>query len=111
MQVEYSESKYFMTTKDQDAVLGQVMRERQLLEVRRAALEAEATRLSDTLLRRGKALRHPGKVALETEGLSEDFDSAVNPADRITQSDLEVGSSVLTLAREFRGTIAKLKEA
>lgn len=98
-----------MTTEEQDAVLGRLMRERQALQARRAALGAEAERIREIVTGLGKAMHNPASVALDSEELPEEFDSQVNPAYRISASDMTEIGKILPLTREYRETIGKLR--
>jgi hypothetical protein len=98
-----------MTTEEQDAVLGRLMRERQALQARRAALGAEGERICEIVVGLGKAMRNLSRVALNTEVLAEEFDSPTNPAYRISSLELDEICKILPLAREYRETIGKLR--
>jgi hypothetical protein len=109
LQNEYSEAKYFMTTQDQDAVIGRLMREQRELEARRSALGAEARRIQDNLISLGKALRDPSRVALDTEEVSPEFESLAMPFHRISLDELEEVKRILPLCRDYRETVAQLR--
>lgn len=98
-----------MTTQEQDAVLGRLMREQRELEARRSALGAEATRIGDNLIALGKALRHPTAVALDAEEVSPEFESLVRPFYRVSANELAEVQKVLSLCRDYRETVTRLR--
>lgn len=98
-----------MTTQDQDAVIGRLMREQRELEARRSALGAEARRIQDNLISLGKALRDPSRVALDTEEVSPEFESLAMPFHRISLDELEEVKRILPLCRDYRETVAQLR--
>ena len=108
-QSEYSETRYFMTQQDQDAVIGRLMREQRSLEARQSALNAEARRISDNLIALGKALLNPSRVALETEEVSPEFETMTQPFYRVSVEELEEIEKILPLCRDFRNTITQYR--
>ena len=108
-QNEYSETRYFMTQQDQDAVVGRLIREQRELEARRSALGAEADRIRQNLKFLMDALRNPSHVALETEEVSPEFESLTQSFYRIPVNELEEVKRIPLLCRDYREAITKIR--
>ena len=108
-QSEYSETRYFMTQQDQDAVIGRLMREQRELEARRSALGAEADRIRENLKSLVTALRDPSHLALDTEEVSPEFESLTQTFYRVSVNELEEVKRIPLLCRDYRETITKIR--
>src|ERR1035437_224998 len=108
-QNEYSETRYFMTQQDQDAVIGRLMREKRDLEARLSVLRAEADRIRENLKSLAPALRDPCHVALDTEEVAPEFESQTQTFHRVSANELEEVKRVLPLCRDYRETVAQLR--
>lgn len=99
---------YFVTTQDQDAVVGRLVRERRDLEQKCAALEAEAQRLGHRLIVLGQALaQDPGRIVLAGEAVDSKL---AMTAHTIHQSELDEIARIPTLTADYRETYRLLKE-
>lgn len=107
MPAQHPES-YFMTTKDQDAVVGRLMREQREMQQKLAALAAEAKRIGFKLVALGKTLSEsPGRIVLEGESVP---DKLRLTAYVIQQSELDEIGKIPTLTADYRQTVSQLKE-
>ncbi|MGC1783478.1 MAG: hypothetical protein WA708_13225 [Acidobacteriaceae bacterium] len=96
-----------MTSEQQDAVLGRLMRERKEAETRRTALEAEAQRIGANLIDLGQALqRHPSTIQAQGEGLEAEH---IRQARWIAPAELEEVKQIVPLANEYRETMKTLQ--
>ena len=98
-----------MTTQDQDAVIGRLMREQRELEARRSALGAEADRIRENLKSLATALRDPSRVALDTEEVAPEFESLTQSFYRFPVRELEEVKRIIPLCRDYRETITKIR--
>jgi len=98
-----------MTTQEQDAVAGRLIRERQELERKIALIAAESKRIGERLSELGKAATRC-HLALEHEEVSEEFDHYPNPVYRVAPSDLEEINKIVPLMREYRAAVQGPRE-
>ena len=108
-QSEYSETRYFMTQQDQDAVIGRLMREQRELEGRRSALHVESDRIRENLKSLVTALRDPSHVALDTEEVPPEFESLTQSFYRLSANELDEVKRIPILCRDYRETITKIR--
>lgn len=98
-----------MTTQEQDAIAGRLIRERQELDRKIALITVELKRIGQGLSELGAAATHC-HIALEGEEVSEEFNHYRNPVYRVVPSDLEAISEIVLLAREYRAAVEGLRE-
>lgn len=97
-----------LTTEQQDALLGRLMRERKETEGRKIALEAEGARIGANLAKVGQGLqRRLSGIQLQGEDLEPDF---LHTAVWIEPSELEDINKIVQLANDYRETIKTLKQ-
>ena len=107
MQAGPNES-YFMTTQDQDAALGKLIKEQRDMKEKLVALEAEAQRLGHRLVRLGQTLiESPGRIALAGEAVPE---RVALTGVIIHQSELDEISKLPKLTADYRETQSRLQE-
>jgi hypothetical protein len=101
------ETSCLLTTEQQDAVLGRLMRERKETEIHKIALEAEGARIGGNLAKVGHGLqKRLSGIQLEGKDLESDF---LHSAVWIELSELEEINKVVQLANDYREAIKKLK--
>jgi hypothetical protein len=108
-QSEYSETRYFMTQQDQDAVIMKAIRNRPAIKARLASLGSEAAAISDRLTAIGKALKHPSMVFFDEEELPEELNPLVSRYHQFPSSYFEEFKRIPILVRDYRKTIAELQ--
>jgi hypothetical protein len=92
-----------LTTEQQDALLGRLMRERKETEIRKIALEAEGARIGAILARMGQGLQKKlSGIQLQGEALEPDF---LHSAVWIEPSELEEIKKIVQLANDYREAI------
>ena len=97
-----------LTTEQQDAVLGRLMRERKETEILRIALETEGARIGGNLARVGQGLqKRLSGIQLRGEDLESEF---LHSAVWIELSELEEINKVVQLAKDYREAVKKLKQ-
>jgi len=97
------ETPCVLTTEQQDALLGRLMRERKETEVRKIALEAEGARIGAILARMGQGLqKRLSGIQLQGEDLEPEFSHS---AVWIEPSELEEINKIVQLAKDYRETI------
>ena len=97
------EASCVLTTEQQDALLGRLMRERKETEIRKIALEAEGARIGAILARIGQGLqKRLSGIQLQGEGLEPDF---LHSAVWIEPSELEEVNKIVQLANDYREVI------
>ena len=108
-QSEYSETRYFMTQQDQDAVIMRAIRSRPVIKARLASLGAEAAILSDHLTAMGKALKNPSLVFFDGEELPEELNPLVSRYHEFPSSYFEDFKRIPILVCDYRKTIDELQ--
>ncbi len=98
-----------MTTEEQDAVAGRLIRERQELERKIAIIAAELKRIGERLSELGSAAARCN-IASEHEEVSQEFAHYSNPICRVVPSDSEAMIKIVPLASEYRAAIRDLRE-
>lgn len=102
------ETSHLLTTEQQDAVLGRLMRERKETEILKVAFEAEGARIGENLAKVGQGLqRRLSGIQLRGEDLESEF---LHSAVWIELSELEEIKKVFQLANDYREAIKKLKQ-
>jgi hypothetical protein len=103
-----SEAQCVLTTEQQDALLGRLMRERKETEFRRLALEAEGARIGANLAKVGQGLqKRLSGIQLRGEDLEPEF---LHSAVWIEQSELEEINKIVQLANDYREAIKTLRQ-
>ena len=101
------ETSCVLTTEQQDALLGRLMRERKETEIRKVALEAEGARIGANLAMVAQGLqRRLSGIQLQGEDLESDF---LHSAVWIEPSELEEINKIVQLANDYRAAIKTLR--
>ena len=108
-QNDYSETRYFMTQQDQDAVIMKAIRNRPVIKARLASLGKEAERLSDGLTALGKALKHPSRVFFDVDELPDGSNTLVYQYYQGASSSLDEFKRIPILVRDYRETFTELQ--
>lgn len=102
------ETSRVLTTEQQDALLGRLMRERKETEIRKVALEAEGARIGANLAMVAQGLqRRLSGIQLQGEDLESDY---LHSAVWIKPSELEEINKIVQLANDYREAIKTLRQ-
>jgi hypothetical protein len=102
------ETSCVLTTEQQDALLGRLMRERKETEIRKVALEAEGARIGANLAMVAQGLqRRLSGIQLQGEDLESDY---LHSAVWIKPSELEEINKIVQLANDYREAIKTLRQ-
>lgn len=95
-----------MSSDEEDAVLGRLMRQKKEAERRMATLRAEADRLAETFKQIALCLEsNPEAIYFNGEGVEGEF---LGVAKRFNEADFQGTKKVIDLADDYRATIKEL---